>query len=347
MARGISPSVIIVLTIINFIGILINFICLSYNTSSDEQRNLKQISKFNLAGNNNKRFNTKQNLYNYNTNFSNIDFEKENYAKLNYSIKEKLKLRKLSNSSYSNYFKYMIIFNCIISYFWIILFFSFFVKNYENEVCLCYCCSGNCNHCCYFFFFRSDNPNFIYNCGECRGFIVCFIIFFILFNVIFIIFYQTKLLGKKLSRYISLISIIIFNFFICLKSFLSLNNELYIKIILIISIILLISNILGILLPNLKWFEVLTYNYEISCKENTDTKTKTNDNIEKNINSNNANNMPVVIIQNDLIQSIKRNSLTQTNIGEKSLTSEDNITASMSKVESSSERQIYSNTSYI
>ena len=52
-------------------------------------------------------------------------------------------------------------------------------------------------------------------------------------------------------------------------------------------------------------------------------------------------------MENDLIHSIKRNSLTQTNIGEKSLTSEDNITASMSKVESSTERQIYSNTSYI
>ena len=108
------------------------------------------------------------------------------------------------------------------------------------------------------------------------------------------IFFIPKFLGKNLSRYICLVSFIIFNFIKILEcaSYINDNNKnFYSKNILIISAALLIFNISGILLPNLKCFKILRNEPDnkviISLKGNNNSNKSGDNNHIKSINNNN------------------------------------------------------------
>ena len=109
-------------------------------------------------------------------------------------------------------------------------------------------------------------------------------------------FFIAKFLGKNLSRYISLVSFIIFNFIKILKCVSNINdnnnNNIFdSKIILIISAVLLIFNVSGVLLPNLKCFKILRNEPNnkviISLRASNNSSKSGANNLVKSINSNN------------------------------------------------------------
>ena len=234
MVQKIRSSIISVLTIINFIGIIIFFISISqYNSSYSHKGKISQ-------NNYNSYFYEKNNTLINNTN--DIFLEKERKAKL------------LHYSFSKYYFISILTLNLMLFYFCFSLLFSFCIGDVEcqcNNCCCRCCCDGGCGGCD----LRSgDNEN---------GIIACLII--IIFLII--IYFSTKLCGKHLSRYISLsfISFIYFSIFVI--SLLSINVcNSTIKSNIFISAFYFICNLSGMILPNLNKCEYLRYGYNQSLE---------------------------------------------------------------------------------
>ena len=240
MLKKIRTSIIALLTIINFIGIILLFSSiLNYNEKRISKREISDgLQKFPIY------FNKKQ--------IQILQVNNTNYTK-------EAKLKNLSNkkpSLISYYFDFTIIFVLLYLYFCMTLIFSFMVQESECNNCCCGCCKNDCS---------SVDCNC--NCGNGdRGILFFLIIIFI----IILIYYSTKIVGKHLSRYISLSFISIINFFIIITSLISLvyDDQASIKYNLFISSILFLCNIMGIILPNLNICKNLRYkenlHYEIN-----------------------------------------------------------------------------------
>ena len=226
MAQKIRTSIIVILTILNFIGVISIFYC---------------ISLYKIIPNNSIRNISKVNNNNY------INENELEYSKIINST-ENMKSRQLSykrrsSYSFSFYYNSIILMNLIFLYFCFNLIISFPIG--DNECCNC--CSRGCRDC---------NCDCNSNNGDSGSIIICLLIIFILL----IIFYLNKLCGKHLSRYISLSFITIINFFIIIISLIHLNEDpKSIQYTILISTILFLCNSLGLILPNLKKCEKLRY----------------------------------------------------------------------------------------
>ena len=223
MAQKIRTSIIVILTIINFIGVISIFCC---------------ISLYKITPNNSIRNISKVNNNNY------INENVLESSKI-FNLTENMKSRQLSykrrfSYSFSFYYNSIILMNLIFLCFCFNIIISFSVG--DNECSNCGCCRDcrcDCNT----------------NSGQ-NGAIVCLLMIFILL----ITFYLNKLCGKHLSRYISLSFITIINFFIIVISLIHLDEDpKSIQYTILISTILFICNSLGLILPNLKKCEKLRY----------------------------------------------------------------------------------------
>lgn len=278
MAENIRSSIIFLLTIINFIGNFLIFSNLS-NYKENSHYIKRKLQHNNLRINNLKisikdeKLNSKGNIYNY-TYFNESDFEISKKNKSNYTLKEKLNLRKLSNYN-SSYYYAILLLNLIYLYFCFNLVSSFFIE--DNE-CKKYCCGcEDCSGC--------DCTRSIDNAGGLI--VVCFLII----GITMIIYFSTKFCGKHLARYISLTFIIIINILIFVLSLTFIyENQKGIKINIIISVILLICNVLGVSLPNLKRSNNLIYNYNQPENINYPSEQLPEINNENFIHNNNYNN---------------------------------------------------------
>lgn len=230
MPQKISTSIISILTIINFIGIIIIFISISqYNSSNFHKRRIPQ-NNYNYTYYNEKKYKSFE-INNTNS----IYEEKEIKMKSSYY-----------SPFYKNYLNLILALNLLLFYFCFSLLFSFCIGDNEcecNNCCCRGCGTGDCN--CG----SGDNGN---------GLIFCLIIIII----IAIIYFSTKLCGKHSSRYISLSFISLIHFSIIIISLISLNvGDSTIKYNIIISTFYFICNLLGMILPNLKKCENLRYEY--------------------------------------------------------------------------------------
>ena len=226
MVKYIRTSVVLTITIINFIGIIIYFISLSkyYENSNLLNRKLQIIPK-----------NFENNLYNY----TQIDNNNQ------------YKLRRLKHH-FSFYYRKIFILNLLLIYFGINLIISFCIGEYEfeNQCCNCNCDSG--------WNFSFSNNNYY---GHRSGAVLFIFILIIVVMMVSVI----RFCGKHLSRYVSILFIICINFTILIISLTSkeINNR-SILINIINSIFLFVINIFVIVLPNLKICKKLTYKYNRS-----------------------------------------------------------------------------------
>ena len=280
MVQKIRTSIIVMLTIINFIGVFSLFLCI---TSYGAKGTNKPYHKRNL-------------LDNFNLNDKNIlEYEMTLKNNSNYNIK---KNRKLSYKNPLLYFynNSILILTLIYLFFCITLVFSFCIDDNECECHCCRCCQGGCGHC-------DCNCNCNNNGGnDAVALIACLIIILIFI----VIYYLTKLCGKHLSRYISLSFISFINFAIIILSLILPDlADLNIKYMIIISSILFLLNVLGILLPNFKKCEKLRYKYNqpnipfIVNNIPSNQLYQTNNNITINHTLQSNNTYPVPIINNE------------------------------------------------
>ena len=225
MAQKIRTSIIVILTILNFIGVISIFYCISLYKiiPNNSIRNISKVNKNNYINEN--------------------ELESSKIINSTENMKSKLLYKKLSSYSSSFYYNSIILMNLIFLCFCFNLIISFAIGDSE----CCNCCSGGCRDC---------NCDCNSNNGDSGSIIICLLMIFILL----IIFYLNKLCGKHLSRYISLSFITIINFFIIIISLIHLNEDpKSIQYTILISTILFLCNSLGLILPNLKKCEKLRY----------------------------------------------------------------------------------------
>ena len=294
MASSIKSSFVFFLFIINVIGVTFIYLFLYYYSYDTKKRSLKEIEKINHKNNNlkisneillnNEKNNNLENLHNNTYSYSKKD-------KFNTNYKVKLKKRRLSYR-FSDFYFVILVLNSLSAFFCLIVLFSFFVKNDERINC-CYRSTSGFHFFC-FGYYRCDHDLICFENNRGQGFFLLMIFLMVIFFFFISIFFIAKFLGKNLSRYISLVSFIIFNFIKILKCVSYINdnnNNFYSKSILIISAVLLIFNISGVLLPNLKCFSILRNEpinkVIISLRgSNNSSKSGTNS-LVKSINSNN------------------------------------------------------------
>lgn len=275
MIKYIRTSVILAITIINFIGIIIYFISLSkyYENTNVYKRKLQIIPT---------NFITKLD--------NNINLDNTSHNKL----------RKLKQYS-SFYYKRVLILNLLFIYFGINLIISFCIGEYEfeNQCCNCNCNSG--------WNFNLSRNNYY---GHRSGAVI--FIFILLVFVLMVGF--IKFCGKHLSRYISILFVICINFIILILSLDSkeIKNK-SVKINIINSLFLFLLNILVIIFPNLKNFKIFTYkfnrsptliNYPQTQISQITNNVTINNNIQ-NINKNNEINNPAPLPNFNTLESKK------------------------------------------
>ena len=180
----------------------------------------------------------------------------------------------------------------------------------DNECCRCTCCSCcDCCDCCNCCSQGGGVPNCDCNCNNCSdncgSCLICCLIFIF---IIVIIYYSTKLCGKRVSRYISLSFISFINLVIFFISLISIdcdiNDNSNIIFGLYISLFLCISNFLGLVLPNFEKCKNLRYQIRPINYPQVYNLHQTNKNVVINQNYNNMNlpsgiNYVVPIINNE------------------------------------------------
>ena len=280
MVQKIRTSVIVILTILNFIGFLSIMICASFSNQP------KPYNKRKISSNNN--------YNNYSTEKDRLEFEMMN-MKMNDKYNNKTNRKLLIHKHISSfYYESILILDLLFLYFCFNLVSSFIIGDNECNNC-CDCCDCCCRGC------QCGSADC--NCNNYRGngseIIACLIIIFIFV----VIYYSTKLCGKHLSRYISLTFISFINFSIVLLSLVELNENENVIYIIFISTILFIFNILGIFLPNFKKCEKLRYksiapiiviNYPSNQSYQTNNNTIINNNLNNNLQSNNIYPVPII-----------------------------------------------------
>jgi hypothetical protein len=364
MASKIRTSFVFFLFIINVIGVTIIYLFLYYYTYDTKKRSLKEIEKIKHKNNNlkisneillnNEKINNIENLNNNTHSY----FNKE---KFNTNYKVKMKKRRLSYGFFDFYFVILAL-NSLSAFFCLIVLFSFFVKNEERISC-CYRSTSGFHFLC-FGYYRCDHDLICFENNRGQGFFLLMIALMIIFFFFISIFFIAKFLGKNLSRYISLVSFIFFNFIKILEcaSYIKDNgeNNIYSKNILIISVVLLIFNLSGALLPNLKCFTILRNEPNIkviislkgssnSSKSSVNNLVKriSNDivNIENNNNYNNNNTFPMAQEQSSEKNENINNSFSTHNkskINEKTTNIED-ISLSITRRDFTSDRKSIGN----
>ena len=298
MASSIKSSFVFFLLIINVIGVafIYLFLYFSYDT---KKRSLKEIEKINHKRNNlkisteillnNEKINNMENLHNNTYSYSKED-------KFNTNYKVKLKKRRLSYRIFDFFFVILTL-NSLSAFFCLIILFSFFVKNEERNNCCCYRSTSGFHFLC-FGYYRCDHDLICFENDRGQGFFLFMLFLMVIFFFFISIFFIARFLGKNLSRYISLVSFIIFNLIKILKCVTYIkdnnnnnNNNFYSKNILIVSAVLIIFNISGVLLPNLKCFKILRKESNkkviISLRGNNNSSKSVVNNLVKSTNSNN------------------------------------------------------------
>ena len=342
MVQKIRTCVIVILTIIDFIGIISIFISLSMY----KENHLYYRKKFNEISKNNTHLEE---------NYMNAHFN-------NIGTKEKIKFKEIikKNNNYNNnlklsyhssfYYDSILLLNVLFLFFLFHLLISFIVG--DNECCNC--CQRGCN----------NNSNCDCNCNNSQGNGgVELIVWIIIICIVFIIYFLTKLCGKHLARYISLYFISFINFLIFFISVISIGEGgINIIINIIISLILFLCNLLGTILPNLKKCENLRYKYisrppVIHYPQHTQLYQNNNIIVSNNLQSTgNITNYPVPIvnneysvnqqIQNSISSSINNSSIDSGNLSnQKIINNEDMGIPPLPNQVLPSEQEIYSTSS--
>ena len=242
MVQKIRTSVIVVLTILNFIGFLSIMICASFSNQP------KPYNKRKISSNNN--------YNNYSIEKDRLEFEMMN-MKMNDKYNNKTNRKLLIHKHISSfYYESILILDLLFLYFCFNLVSSFIIGDNECNNC-CDCCDCCCRGCqC-----GSADCNCNNYGGNGSELIACLIIIFIFV----VIYYSTKLCGKHLARYISLSFICFINFstFVISIIFISLvdKGEASVKINIVFSLILFLCNLLGMILPNINKLKNLRYKY--------------------------------------------------------------------------------------
>ena len=263
MLQKIRPSIIMILSILNFLSIFVLFLIISYDEKDYKYKSQSQQ----LSENRNN-----PNIYNTtNEYYINNDINNKESAFAKYFF---------DNSSY---YTNILILNILCSYFLLLLIFSFCIG--ENDCC----CEGTCHGSCY-------NGNC--TCNNCsntsdggKAMLICLVFV----CLILIIYYSLKCCGKKLARYISITSISFSHLCMFFLSLLVINGENKdIFRIMIISGISALINLLAIILPNINLCKMFRYNRRILSSDisNSNIPIQVNYNIYSN--NNQINQVPVV-----------------------------------------------------
>ena len=267
MVQKIRTSIMIILTIINFICMFAIFLLNSLTYSEYKHKNWYVYNNDNM-------------YYNNITNSDSSQY-KDRYYNNEYQF----------NSSF--YFSSVLTLNCLSSFFWFFLLCSFCTGECDCSCNSKGCCSDGCtcnsNNC--------GNCNCNNNSGDCGKLAIVCLIFICLF---LIIYYALKCLGKHIARYVALSSIFFINFCLFVVSLLVINNYDYNIIrIMIFSGIAVLLNLLAISLPNVKSCERFRFKERIPSSEiinyniNPNQISQINNNVMINNNMNIYNNEPV------------------------------------------------------
>ena len=274
MLQKIRPSIIMILSILNFLSIFVLFLIISYDEKDYKYKS--QSQQLSESRNN-------PNIYNStNEYYINNDINNKESAFAKYFF---------DNSSY---YTNILILNILCSYFLLLLIFSFCIG--ENDCC----CEGTCHGSCY-------NGNC--TCNNCsnssdggKAMLICLVFV----CLILIIYYSLKCCGKKLARYISITSISFSHLFMFFLSLLVINGENKdIFRIMIISGISALINLLAIILPNINLCKMFRYNRRILSSDiinsniNQNQLSQINSNVMvSNNNMNNYGNIPIQVNYN-------------------------------------------------